>query len=201
MWRIPTLLSTRLRVHHYDWPHGCGRAPHWAALWEAQGTSAYHRIGLGTLPAWVQITNSINRRSSDLPPQIVYRFFRKYDLQSPGICAFLLLVVPAVGSRALIEGPSSNPNLLIRTYAIFYTTLISSVVFYRLSPFHPLARYPGPVLAKVSNLWFVSIRGTAFKCSRLIPYLPKAHLGWQGRQHVHYMNLHKKYGDAVRVGT
>ena len=98
----------------------------------------------------------------------MYRFFQKYDLQSPRICGFLLLVVPAVGSRALIEGPSSNPNLL-RTYAIFYTTLISSVVFYRLSPFHPLAKYPGPVLAKVSNLWFVSIYGSALECSGLTP--------------------------------
>jgi len=135
------------------------------------------------------------------PPQIAYRFFRKYDLQSPGICAFLLLVVPAMGSLGLIEGPSSNPNLLLRTYAIFYTTLISSVVLYRLSPFHPLAKYPGPTLAKVSNLWFVSIRGSALKCERLISCLPKAYLGWQGRQHVHYMNLHKKYGDVVRVGA
>ena len=32
-------------------------------------------------------------------------------------------------------------------------------------------------------------------------HLPKARLGWKGRQHIHYMNLHKKYGDVVRVGT
>ena len=95
---------------------------------------------------------------------------------------------------------SSNPGLL-RTYATFYATLALSVIFYRLSPFHPLARYPGPVLARVSKLWFVSVRRSAPKYSMLILCLPKAYLGWRGRQHVHYMNLHKKYGDVVRVGT
>ena len=100
-----------------------------------------------------------------------------------------------------MEDAPSVLGPLFRTYSIFYTTLVSSVVFYRLSPFHPLAEYPGPVLAKISKLWFVSVRGSVFECSGLMLRLSKAYLGWKGKQHVHYRNLHKKYGDVVRVGT
>ena len=134
-------------------------------------------------------------------PQLVHRIFQKYEPQSPGIWALLLLIVPAVVSGVFVQGASSVLGLLFRTHAIFYTSLILSVVFYRLSPFHPLARYPGPALAKASKLWFVGIFRSTLKCSMLIIHLFKAHLGWQGKQHVHYRNLHKKYGDVVRVGT
>jgi len=109
--------------------------------------------------------------------------------------------MPAVVSGVFVRGASSILGPLFRTYVIFYTSLILSVVFYRLSPFHPLARYPGPALAKVSNLWFVRINKSTLKCSMLIIHLFKARLGWQGKQHVHYRDLHKKYGDVVRVGT
>lgn len=29
----------------------------------------------------------------------------------------------------------------------------------------------------------------------------QARLGWEGKQHLHYTNLHKKYGNVVRVGA
>ena len=134
-------------------------------------------------------------------PQLVHHFFQKYEPQSPGICAFLLLILPGVVSGIFAQGASSVLGPLLRTYATFYTSLASSIVIYRLSPFHPLARYPGPVLAKISKLWFVSTRGCMPECSVLTIRLSKAYLGWQGKQHVHYRNLHKKYGDVVRVGT
>ena len=34
-----------------------------------------------------------------------------------------------------------------------------------------------------------------------IDLVTKANLGWQGKQHIHYKDLHKKYGDIVRVGA
>ena len=147
------------------------------------------------------LTAGSDQRSFHLSPQLVHQFFQKYEPQSPGICAFLLLVIPAVVSGVFVQGASSTLSPLFRTYAIFYTSLILSTVSYRLSPFHPLARYPGPVLAKASKFWFVSINGSALEHSMLMLPMTKAYLGWQGKQHVHYRNLHKKYGDVVRVGT
>ena len=131
----------------------------------------------------------------------MHRFFQKFEPQSPGVCAFLLLIIPLVVSGVFVQGASSVLGPLFRTYAVFYTSLVLSVISYRLSPFHPLAKYPGPVLAKVSKLWFVSTDERMIK--RLVPMIHrfKAHLGWQGKQHIHYRNLHKKYGDVVRVGT
>ena len=53
---------------------------------------------------------------------------------------------------------------------------------YRLSPFHPLAKYPGPVLAKLSMFWlsWVSIKGA---------------------RHVKIREVHAQYGEIVRIGA
>ena len=64
----------------------------------------------------------------------------------------------------------------------YLATLVISTVVYRLSPFHPLARYPGPIGPRMSKFWM------AFKC-----------LG--GSQHRYIQSLHHKHGDVVRTGT
>lgn len=64
---------------------------------------------------------------------------------------------------------------------VFWTTLGLSIVLYRLSPFHPLARYPGPIEAKISKIWTTWIVN-------------------QGRQHLYIEQLHLQYGDVVRIG-
>jgi hypothetical protein len=64
---------------------------------------------------------------------------------------------------------------------IYLLALISSISFYRLSPFHPLAKYPGPVLACITRLWAM----------------------WRvvnGKQHVDAHELFLRYGDVVRTG-
>ncbi|KAH9847877.1 cytochrome P450 [Lenzites betulinus] len=79
----------------------------------------------------------------------------------------------ASGRSALIETAT-----LVSIYALF---LISSTILYRLSPWHPLASYPGPLLARLSSLYLTAISGT-------------------GRRHVIIDKLHAKYGTYVRVG-
>ncbi|KAG5730825.1 Cytochrome P450 67, partial [Termitomyces sp. T112] len=63
----------------------------------------------------------------------------------------------------------------------FWATLGASIVVYRLSPFHPLAKYPGPLLCRVSKMYM-------------------AFLSLGGKQHTYYLQLHEQYGDIVRVG-
>ncbi|ESK87713.1 cytochrome p450 [Moniliophthora roreri MCA 2997] len=72
-------------------------------------------------------------------------------------------------------------SLLFRSYIIFYITLAVSIACYRLSPFHPLARVPGPTIHKITKLWGV------WWC-------------WKGQQHILNKQLHDKYGPVVRTG-
>ncbi|RDB27043.1 hypothetical protein Hypma_005048 [Hypsizygus marmoreus] len=68
--------------------------------------------------------------------------------------------------------------LLSMAYAgsIAFTTIC-----YRLSPFHPLASFPGPLLWRISTLRLVA-------CS------------YRGYRHLTIDSLHKKYGRFVRIG-
>ena len=59
--------------------------------------------------------------------------------------------------------------------------VISFTLIYRLSPFHPLAKYPGPAIAKTSKLW------AAYLCAK-------------GDLTRHCKCLHDRYGDVVRLG-
>ena len=66
-------------------------------------------------------------------------------------------------------------------YAVYYTSITLSIVLYRLSPFHPLADVPGPLLNKITKLtgmWH----------------------SYTGRQHVVNRAQHEKYGPFVRTG-
>lgn len=66
-------------------------------------------------------------------------------------------------------------------YPIYYAVLVLSIVLYRISPFHPLAKYPGPLMGKISKFWGLWIMAN-------------------GKQHVYIKKLHEKYGMYVRVG-
>ncbi len=59
--------------------------------------------------------------------------------------------------------------------------MTSFTLMYRLSPFHPLAKYPGPAIAKTSKLW------AAYLCAK-------------GDMYRYFKSLHERYGDVVRVG-
>lgn len=65
--------------------------------------------------------------------------------------------------------------------ATIFGTMFLSIAAYRLSPFHPLARYPGPLGCRLTKFWM-------------------AILSLSGRQHIYIQELHKRYGDVVRIG-
>lgn len=76
---------------------------------------------------------------------------------------------------------SSIVTATLSTFSVYYGTILLLVAGYRLSPFHPLAKQPGPLLNRLS----------------------KVHMAWQttkGNQHLFYADLHRIYGDVVRIG-
>lgn len=92
----------------------------------------------------------------------------------------VVLLVPLAISFALAQFTLSMAQFAL-TMAIYLCSLSLSITVYRLSPFHPLAKYPGPVLARISRLWAV------YSVIR-------------GKQHMDSHELFLRYGDVVRTG-
>ncbi|KAL2266815.1 hypothetical protein VTJ83DRAFT_6167 [Remersonia thermophila] len=66
---------------------------------------------------------------------------------------------------------------LLAVVGVVYATCL---VVYRIF-FHPLAKYPGPLLAKVTNAYML-------------------YHAWKGDRHLEFWRLHEKYGRVVRFG-
>jgi hypothetical protein len=104
--------------------------------------------------------------------------FNRLEPRRPIYHFCLLVVVPLSLSWYLVQ---NNVLGIIFTSATYITTLLVATALYRLSPFHPLARYPGPTIGKLSKFWL-------------------ARIALSGKQHTYYKALHEQYGDVVRVG-
>ena len=94
---------------------------------------------------------------------------------------FLLVMVPALLGYFFLPFSKSVFSAAVYGFSFFHAALLASILVYRVSPFHPLAKYPGPFLAKFSKLWGIFMTAT-------------------GKQHKHIIKLHEKYGPFVRVG-
>ncbi|KAI8969884.1 cytochrome P450 [Trametes punicea] len=82
----------------------------------------------------------------------------------------------------LVRKQSESP--LLATTAIISTYLLTALTItalYRLSPFHPLASYPGPRIAKLTSLWLSYISST-------------------GKRYEIIDALHEKHGPFLRIG-
>ncbi|KAJ7745908.1 cytochrome P450 [Mycena maculata] len=96
------------------------------------------------------------------------------------VLTILLLATEPIALLIFIGG-SFSPGRLLCAYATFWISLGLSITAYRLSPFHPLAEFPGPAVDKVTKLrglWIASL----------------------GHQHRSFKKLHDKYGSYVRTG-
>ncbi|KAH8118549.1 cytochrome P450 [Phellopilus nigrolimitatus] len=94
---------------------------------------------------------------------------------------FLLVGMPSIATTFLSSHYTSTLPAVVASFSVFYVTLLSSIVIYRISFLHPLANYPGPFLAKISKfhgMWKMS----------------------SGKNHIYHYDLHKRYGPFVRVG-
>jgi hypothetical protein len=110
--------------------------------------------------------------------QISYLVFHKYEPQ--GLTALSILgFVPVALNIFLSEG---NYLAIPATFFYYWGLILVYTVLYRLSPFHPLAKFPGPVLHKISKIAIV------LRTKR-------------GDIHRYYKTLLDTHGDVVRVGA
>ncbi|KAG6816460.1 hypothetical protein H0H87_005943 [Tephrocybe sp. NHM501043] len=107
--------------------------------------------------------------------------FKRTETHEPTHVAALLLGVPTVLTLFVTSHANSIFTAIFVTFPTFYATLSISIILYRLSPMHPLAKYPGPLMCRISKLWL-------------------AFLSLGGKQHMYYLKLHEQYGDVVRIG-
>lgn len=118
-----------------------------------------------------------------LGSHLAYFKHGEHHLQGPRLAA-LAISSPVL----LLLGLCFRSNLSLQTsfvatasfFACFYAALLASMGVYRFA-FHPLARFPGPRLARLSKLYHV------YMCSRENNYVVLA-------------RLHEQYGPVVRVG-
>ncbi|KAF9565398.1 cytochrome P450 [Agrocybe pediades] len=111
----------------------------------------------------------------------VHIFFKKHETYEPILVLPLTVGLPLALTTFCIPYAASYVQAALIVVPLFWTALLTSIVTYRLSPWHPLARYPGPILCRLSqfHLAFISLKG---------------------KQHIYFKKLHEQYGDVVRVG-
>ncbi|KAI0301724.1 high nitrogen upregulated cytochrome P450 monooxygenase 2 [Multifurca ochricompacta] len=110
-----------------------------------------------------------------------YLYFKRFEPYKFFTLFTLLLIPPAFLTISIASLFSSNIVAFISSLVIYNSLVLTYTAAYRLSPWHPLANYPGPILARLSKFYFVLI------CAK-------------GKQHLYYSQLHEIYGDYVRVG-
>lgn len=99
--------------------------------------------------------------------------------------AVLLLAIVCVLQYCLaifLDGLSDHALCAtIALHSIYLVSLAGTTVAYRLSPWHPLASFPGPWAAKASSLWLL-------------------YMSLGGQRYLLIDALHARYGPFVRIG-
>nr|GAT50702.1 predicted protein [Mycena chlorophos] len=111
---------------------------------------------------------------------LTHVFFHRYEPASASGPFFALLLEPLL-LVLFLDFNNASLSITIAVAAAFWASLVTSIVAYRLSPWHPLAHVPGPVLARISKWW--SVRNV-----------------FKGNQQRVFKALHDQYGECVRVG-
>ncbi|KAK7687806.1 hypothetical protein QCA50_009025 [Cerrena zonata] len=93
----------------------------------------------------------------------------------------LLLGIPAALSYHLALAFSSTWSAVTSVFLLYWSSLVTLIALYRISSFHPLARYPGPLPCKISKGWM-------------------SYIAARKDMHRYVNGLHAKYGDVVRIG-
>ncbi|PPQ83271.1 hypothetical protein CVT25_004010 [Psilocybe cyanescens] len=112
----------------------------------------------------------------------LHLLFNKFERQYLHLLKFALLFSPLAPLYIILPHYRGIAlNVVLTAYGTTYATLLMSLIIYRLSPIHPLWKYPGPVLAKCTKFWGVYHSST-------------------GCIHHTLSDLHRYYGSVVRTG-
>ncbi|KII88386.1 hypothetical protein PLICRDRAFT_54225 [Plicaturopsis crispa FD-325 SS-3] len=114
---------------------------------------------------------------------VSYVIFKRFEPNTVVPLSILLGLVPA--TLGLLIRPSFVSLLISVLVASvsYFSLILTYTAVYRLSPLHPLAKYPGPFANKLSKFYMLWFTATS-----------------KGKTHIYYQELHKIYGDVVRVG-
>ena len=93
----------------------------------------------------------------------------------------LLHVVPWLLVTVLFRSFPTILKAVVQVHGLFVISLSTSVLLYRLSPIHPLAKFPGPLINRVSGLWM-------------------SYKALDGKRYLYFKALHDRYGPYVRIG-
>jgi hypothetical protein len=119
--------------------------------------------------------------SDDLSLQLVHLIFKRTETSRLYWLFVLLFAIPAYLTFLYIPHAGSAILAAVKMFSLFWSTLVTSILVYRVSPWHPLAKYPGPFLCKLTKFYL-------------------AYVALDGKQYLYYYKLHQKYGNVVRIG-
>ena len=83
--------------------------------------------------------------------KLVHLIFKQTETRRPFWLFVLLLAIPACLTFLYIPHSGSTILAAVKVFSLFWSTLATSILVYRVSPWHPLAKYPGPFLCKPPN--------------------------------------------------
>lgn len=107
--------------------------------------------------------------------------FNRHEPTTPQPVLVTIFSVPSIWSLLFVYRSASLISATLFSFSTYFSVLALSIAAYRLSPFHPLASFPGTTISKLTKWWGV----------------------WEtydGHHYIRVHELHKKYGPIVRVG-
>lgn len=112
-----------------------------------------------------------------------------YHYREPKLFTVLMVAVLLFGPLTLwnvqhARGFSTLLQMLVllaKQILVYFAAMAFSIAAYRCTPLHPLYHVPGPPICRLTQLWLV-------KCVV------------RGKTRFVMQDLHRKYGDVVRIG-
>jgi hypothetical protein len=131
----------------------------------------------------------ISFQTADHEPQGTFVALHRHPLRGDTAVALLVALygalviygVPVQVGAITSTATASRALAALHWIALYLLGVTVACAGYRLSPYHPLASFPGPVAYKLTSATL-------------------AHAVYTGRRHLIIADLHDKYGKFVRVG-